>query len=61
MHQIHSRFIPKLLDDKNIVLAKQLIEKRVDNAYEMFLNRQHKLAQYYNQEIDPHESHINTT
>ena len=48
MHQIHSRYIPKLLDEKNIVLTKQLMEKRVDNAYEMFMKRQNKLAQYYN-------------
>lgn len=60
MHQIHSRFIPKLLDEKNIVLTKQLMEKRVDNAYEMFLKRQHKLAQYYNQNIDQYHTAINT-
>ena len=60
MHQIHSRFIPKLLDEKNIVLTKQLIEKRVDNAYEMFVKRQHKLSQYYNQNIEQYHTAIDT-
>ncbi len=60
MHQIHSRFIPKLLDEKNIVLTKQLIEKRVDIAYEMFVKRQHKLSQYYNQNIDQYHTAIDT-
>ena len=61
MHQIHSRYIPKLLDEKNIVLTKELMEKRVDNAYEMFIKRQNKLAQYYNQKIDQYETAITTT
>jgi hypothetical protein len=52
MHQIHSRFIPKLIDDRNLQLAKKLIERRVDNAYEMFMKRQEKLAHYYNQNFD---------
>ena len=37
------------------------MEKRVDNAYEMFIKRQNKLAQYYNQKIDQYDTAITTT
>ena len=52
--QIHSRFIPKLVEDKNNELAKQMIDKKVDNAYDRFIKRQdkEKLTHYFNQDLN---------
>lgn len=52
--QIHGRFIPKIVADKNGGLAKALMEKKIDNAYERFIKRQdkEKLTHYFNQDLN---------
>ena len=43
--QIHGRFIPKIVAEKNGDLAKALMDKKIDNAYKRFIKRQDKEKQ----------------
>jgi hypothetical protein len=52
--QIHSRFVPKAIIDKNVELAKVLMDKKVENAYDRIIKRQdkEKLTHYFNQDLN---------